>query len=252
MLPAALLLLLVLLPVRAAAEEHRTPSWTQLLPGLDAIRFSVETPETALTVTFIAVRLELRSYTLHVLDARDHERSAWTAKSAARASGALVTINGSFFDSNDIPLGLLVSEGHQKSPLRKVDWGVLSLREGKPRIVHTRDWKSDDDVTFAIQTGPRLVVAGKTLSLKPNLARRSAVCIDPRGRLLLVVTEGPLMLAELAEVLRRPTSEAGLGCRDAINLDGGSSTQLYFSLKGAPDGVVSSDKVPIVLGVFPN
>jgi exopolysaccharide biosynthesis protein len=40
-----------------------------------------------------------------------------------------------------------------------------------------------------------------------------------------------LSLYEFAEFLRKPKKEGGAGCDAALNLDGGSSTQVCFSYK---------------------
>jgi uncharacterized protein YigE (DUF2233 family) len=135
-----------------------------------------------------------------------------------------------------------------------VDWGIFYMKDGQPHIVHTRDWSAatEKGATFAIQTGPRLVVKGKTTSVKPSFARRSVLCVHTGGRVSLIATDSGLLLSEMAEILRRPESEDGFGCTDAINLDGGSSTQLHVNLPDAMQGVRSGDRVPIVLGLLPN
>lgn len=224
--------------------------WTSLLPGLDWTRLEVETPETERRVRILAVRVDLGRFHLRALDARAHDRKAWSAKEATRATSALVAINGSFFDEAGKPMGLLIDDGKQLGSLRKVDWGVLYVAADKARIVHTRDFKKTPSGTsFAIQTGPRLVVDGRVTSVKPSFARRSALCIHADGRVSLVATESGVMLSEFAEILRRPPAEDGFGCPDAINLDGGSSTQLHVELPDAPRGVAAPDEVPVMVGV---
>lgn len=224
--------------------------WASLSPGLDWTRLEVETPETERTVRILAVRVDLSRFRLRALDARAHDRNVWSAKEAARADDVLVALNGSFFDEAGKPMGLLIDDGRQLYPLRKADWGVLYVAGGKARIVHSRDFKKTPaGTTFAIQTGPRLVVGGKVTSLKPNFARRSAVCLHADGRVSLVATESAVVLSEFAEILRRSPSEGGLGCPDAINLDGGSSTQLHVQGPSAPRGITAPAEVPVMVGV---
>lgn len=247
---AALLAGLLTLAARPAAAE--SAPWASLVPGIDWVRLRVETPETERSVRILAVRLDLSRVGLRVLDARAHDRAAWSAATAARETGALVAINGSFFDEAGKPMGLLIDGGEQKNPLRKVDWGVFAVANGRARIVHTRDWKkAPAGTTFAIQTGPRLVVDGRVTSVKPSFARRSALCIHDDGRVSLVATESGVMLSEFAEILRRPPADEGLGCTGALNLDGGSSTQLHVAVPDGPPSVSGPDDVPIMVGVEP-
>ncbi len=81
-----------------------------------------------------------------------------------------------------------------------------------------------------IKGGVRLVKDGKyALSPReqgfrdPGLFRRAtrtAVGIDRRNRLLMVAVGKPILLSDLAGIMK------GLGCRDAMSLDGGTSTGL--------------------------
>lgn len=70
-------------------------------------------------------------------------------------------------------------------------------------------------------------------------AARSAIGLDAAGRVLLIASQGGLSLAAFAEWLAQPVAEGGVGCVDAMNLDGGPSTQL------AVPGVLE------VLGAYP-
>ena len=61
-----------------------------------------------------------------------------------------------------------------------------------------------------------------------------------------------LSLQELATMMQRPTEEGGLGCVDALNLDGGHSTQLYANLPGFSLQVMSATRVADAVLVVPN
>jgi uncharacterized protein YigE (DUF2233 family) len=153
-------------------------------------------------------------------------------------------VNGGFFDEHRQPFGLRISEGRTVVPLRRrVDWGVLILRPGRAQIVHSRDFKADSLIEGAIQAGPRLLAAGRSLRLKPQVARRSAVAVDRDGRTLtLLVTRTPADAGRLAALLGR------LGFYSALMLDGGASTQMSVAvgaftvdvsgLYGVPDALV--------------
>lgn len=91
------------------------------------------------------------------------------------------------------------------------------------------DWSAYD---FVIRSGPRLVRSGK-IALAPHAegfrdrglfrpAWRLAVGITPSNHLLFVGTRRRITLSQMAQVMLR------LGCVEAINLDAGSSTGMYY------------------------
>ncbi len=104
--------------------------------------------------------------------------------------------------------------------------------------------KSVTRTSFKWALGPRLVVDGKALALKAQSARRTALCVLADGRIEVLVSSSPILAADLADFF---VSE---GCVDALNLDGGTSTQLYLRRAGIvveePGGVA----VPVAVGLF--
>ncbi len=173
---------------------------------------------------------------------------AW-ATQAVRAKRVVAAMNGSFFFEDLRPMGLLIGFGKVLNPLRKVDWGVFSVddRSGA-RLVHTRKWGGKPPLPeFAIQAGPRLVVDGKPLTFRENMARRSALCIRSSHEISLVATRHSVLLGDLAELLRRTRTDGGLGCSQALNLDGGSSSQIWVGRPGL--NLFGFDRVPVGLGV---
>lgn len=149
-----------------------------------------------------------------------------TAAAVREERRAAVAVNGGFFDTEWRPLGLRISGGKTIIGLRpRVDWGVLVVRESRAQIVHSREFKPDPQIETAIQVGPRLLVAGQPLPLKPQSARRTAVALDRAGQALtIVVSDGRVEARRLAELL------AKLGFDTALMLDGGPSTQLSAAL----------------------
>ncbi|MEA3403165.1 MAG: phosphodiester glycosidase family protein [Armatimonadota bacterium] len=91
------------------------------------------------------------------------------------------------------------------------------------------DWGPFESV---LACGPLLVERGE-VALAPRhehfqdphvlgRASRTAVGLTPMNKLLMVVTREQVSLWELAKIMR------SLGCIEAINLDGGSSTGMYY------------------------
>ncbi len=198
------------------------------------------------------VEVDLHEYRLAPVVARTiGEHRAATVKRLAQRSSALAIVNANFFLPNRAPLGLVVERGVQRNPLRRADWGVFYVDErGRAGVVHTGQWRRRPvpHAEVAVQAGPRLVVQGKVLHFRPGVARRTAVCVRDPKHVILVATGRPVALGSLAEWLAAPRSRGGLGCRDALNLDGGSSTQMFA---GGQSVVESDEPVPVGLGVWP-
>lgn len=154
---------------------------------------------------------------------------------------AVAVINGGYFDEAGKSLGLRVANGRRISRLRASNWGVFWVRGGQAKIEHTRDFDpASSGIREAIQCGPRLVVAGKTTDLKPQSARRTGIGIARDGRVVLAICDRDLSFQDWANVW---ASRRDLDCRDALNLDGGGSTQ--FSLRAGKKRVEIGGAWPV-------
>lgn len=191
--------------------------------GLDHAAMRITTAGVDAEV-FIA---DLTKVRLVALDARASDRSnAWVGTLRSE-SDAMVVVNGTFFATDGKPLGLLRQDDEELSPLRQADWGVLEVDgTGRVRLVHTKDYVPSAEVEFAVQCGPRVVIEGKVPSLKPQSAHRTALCVRSDHEVAVLVTRGPVRADALGTWLAAPVSDGGLGCSDALLLDGGPSTQL--------------------------
>jgi len=175
-----------------------------------------------------------------------------TVDALRRETGAWVMVNGTFFDPQGRALGLLRGAGTPASPLRSADWGVLEVtRGGRARIVHTRDYAASPDVEFAVQCGPRVVIDGRAPSLKPQRARRTALCLRDPTHVALVVVDERIEASDLGAWFAATPHAGGLGCRDALLLDGGPSTQLSARFPGVELEVAGGSPVPNGVGVVP-
>ena len=170
-----------------------------------------------------------------------------TAAALRRRLGATAVVNGGFFDERRAPLGLRIVSGETRVPLRpNVDWGVLVLEGASARIIHSREWSPAERALGAIQVGPRLLVDGKPLKLKPAMARRTAVALSRDGRALtLVIVDDPIDANDLAARL------ADAGFDSALMLDGGPSTQLALGLGEERVDIPGGYAVPDLLVIVP-
>ena len=172
-----------------------------------------------------AFRIDLTKHKLALSSAKDLSLKNASTDQFAQHSQALISINGGFFDHNFRPLGLRINEGSVENPLKSISWwGIFYIQNNQAHISNVRRFKHSPDIEFAIQSGPRLLIKGKIPSLKHGVADRSALGITADGRVIILMTTNAAMTTtELARLLKSPS----LNCVDAINLDGGSSSQLY-------------------------
>ena len=200
-----------------------------------------------------AFRIDPKHFKFGVVTAKALGRKNATVESMAKKVGALVAVNGGFFTPEYDSLGLIINDGKVLNPLKKTSWwSVFYLKDNAPNIIHTKSYRNNPAVTMAVQSGPRLVVNGLIPKLKPSIAERSAICITSKKKVVIVATENLLIQPdELAEYLRKKESSGGLGCKTALNLDGGSSTQLYAHIGSFDLDVPGTNKVANAVVVFP-
>ncbi|WED43776.1 phosphodiester glycosidase family protein [Legionella cardiaca] len=200
--------------------------WRKLAPGIEYqdLDGSFLTPWSHIH----AFRINLKENRLSLVTAADLSREHASVNEYAQHSNALLTINGGFFDNNYKPLGLRIYNKRQKTPLKNISWwGIFYVRNQKPYLTNASQFRHNSQIDFAIQSGPRLLINSRIPPLKAGRAERSALGITNDGRVIILVTDNlPLSTTELAQLMKAPP----LNCRNALNLDGGSSSQLRAQL----------------------
>ncbi|MDP3268783.1 MAG: phosphodiester glycosidase family protein [Legionella sp.] len=219
-----LLYLYFILLTGLSFNNYAADRWHELTPGIEYqdLEGGLLTPWSHVHV----FRIDLKQNKLALVTAKNLSVKNASADQFAEQSKALVSINGGFFDQDFKPLGLRINNKKLENPLKKISWwGIFYVKNNTPFISHVRHFSQDDDeIDFAIQSGPRLLIKGKIPSLKDGVADRSALGITAEGKVIILVsTNAAMTTGELANLLKSPP----LNCTDAINLDGGSSSQLY-------------------------
>lgn len=146
----------------------------------------------------------------------------------------IAAVTGTFFAfENQKPVADVIVDGQRKATgyrgsVLAVDWF------GKVSIENAAVKKPFDYLTYryALRGGVRVIDKGK---IAPNpraqgftdsgiwgSAARAAVGITKSGKVLLVATKNPVTLSTLGKAM------ATQGAVDAVSLDGGGSTMLYF------------------------
>ena len=172
-----------------------------------------------------AFRIDLKKNKLALVSAKSLALKNASAAQFGEHSQALLSINGGFFDHQFNPLGLRINNKTLENPLKRISWwGVFYVKSNRAYVSSLNRFRYDENIDFAMQSGPRLLIKKKIPSLKPGDADRSALGITADGKVIILVsTNAAMSTNKLAHLLKAPP----LSCTDAINLDGGSSSQLY-------------------------
>ena len=173
-------------------------------------------------------KIDLKYNQLDLMMASELHKSLASAEEFAQHSSALIAINGGFFDAHNQPLGLRRRNHINLHASKKISWwGFFYLKDKKPFITNLQHISDINTSDIAIQAGPRLIINGHIPHLKPGYADRTAIGVTAAGKIILLVTENAhLTTTDLANILLAPL----LNCINAINLDGGKSSQLYANI----------------------
>jgi uncharacterized protein YigE (DUF2233 family) len=209
--------------VQAAYASH----WEEVAPGIEYRDLSPN-PMTPWAHVHI-LRINLHEQTLDLVTAKDLLRPHASVEEMAAHSHASIAINGGFFDDKYQPLGLRVGHKQQYTPLKPISWwSVFYTLKNKAYISRASQYTAKKrSINFAIQSGPRLLISGKIPKLKDGVAERTALGITQKGAVILLVTEHAAMsTTTLAKLMK----SFPLYCKEALNLDGGSSSQIYANI----------------------
>lgn len=183
------------------------------------------------------------------------EKTLITTSAFAERSGAIAAINGTFFDvKNGGSVDFIKVDGkvinntrleknnvrarHQQAALI-INNGVLDIQKWDGSL----NWEQKVESPNVMLTGPLLILNSTNEVLDTaafNKLRHPRTCIGikPDGHIILLTVDGRnensagVSLFELTKIM------AWLGCKAAINLDGGGSTTLWANNKG-DKGVVN-------------
>lgn len=163
-------------------------------------------------------------------------------------------MNAGMFDEAGAPIGLMIEDGKHVHAINRnkgggnfhlIPNGVFLVRhDGQSEVVKTDDFKAADDIAFASQSGPMLVIDGK---LHPKFDRdgssryvRNGVGIGPEGKAVFVVSGEPVSFGKFARFFRDE-----LKAKNALYFDG-SVSSLWDPVNGRMDSFVELGPVVVV------
>jgi hypothetical protein len=145
----------------------------------------------------------------------------------ARRVRAVAGVNGGYFDPQNAPVGLLISDAKLIAPLRKARLlsGVLVVSRTRIELLRSGEYSLRKNTVSALQCGPFLVDGGRPVAGLDDTrpARRTFVLTS--GDRAAIGYCSAVTLAQLGAVLA--TQE--LKVQRALNLDGGSSSAFWFA-----------------------
>lgn len=227
-------------------------TWRELSPGLTYTQITIPTMTSHGTIH--AFKIDLKQYRLSLALGKEYEGQFASAQNLTLATKGVLGINGGFFSPDMQSLGLRISDGEQLARLKKTPWwGIFIIDKGVAKIVSMDRYHPDESIDFAVQCGPRLLVDGQIPNkLRPGISNRSVLAIRKDGQVIIAATQNAyLSTEELAQVLQRTEENNGLACWQALNLDGGSSTQLYAKVNQFQLSLPSFMPVADVVVVLP-
>jgi exopolysaccharide biosynthesis protein len=205
-------------------------------------------------IHFLEVKNGSRRWQFQLVSAGD---SLVKTSDLALKAGATAAVNGSFFDiKNGGAVDFIKIDGRVLDTSRLDARRRLTFHQKSAIVVHNNKVSiarqtDSSDVKFAeklnfdnvLVTGPLLLWKGDSaplskIAFNDNRHPRTCGCVTEKNDLILLTADGRtaqaqgLNLHELAFLMRT------LGCRDAVNFDGGGSTTLFVAGQPA-NGVVN-------------
>lgn len=180
-----------------------------------------------------------------------HEERRTPTSAMALKNGAAAAVNGSFFDMEQhFPICHLRIDGVDKGEntpgkdtvnRKYYQYGAICIEGDSVFIVKTdssRRWEETLPFSNVMTAGPLLIKDHVRQPLRGDRTfvtkrhNRTALGILDSGDVLLVVADGRFRQAEGLTLFELQEFMETLGCRDAINLDGGGSTTLFLNAGG--------------------
>lgn len=152
-------------------------------------------------------------------------------KQSLKSKGQKLTfaMNGGMYLKDRSPQGLYIEHGEVLSKLNTVKEaygnfylqpnGVFAIyKNNTAKITVSSQFKLTEDIKYATQSGPMLVIDGKTHSKftkgSKNVHIRNGVGILPNGQLLFVISSKEVNLYDFAQYFKEQK------CKNALYLDG--------------------------------
>lgn len=228
-------------------------NWTPLANGVEWRRLNFVAISTGQLVGVLIVRITPQSVKFKVRYVPGQVKSIQQWQLAL--PGAVAIINANYFDKSNNPIGLVGTDSVlYGSSVPRSDAGMFQVVNDNARVrsLWLEKFQNTERFDQAIQGFPMLVARGQTptafnsdLSILPD--QRTVIAQDMNGHILLIIT--PFSVVTFMD-LAKWLGVSGLQIDMALNMDGGTSTELYIAT-GGPSQFTGFKPIPIVLAVYP-
>lgn len=207
---------------------NQAHAWFSIAPGIEYQDIYTNSTINLTNAHIHAFKISLKYNKFNLAFASDLKNKPAFVNNFAKQYAAILAINGGFFDKSSKPLGLRITNYKQYNPIKNISWwGIFYIKNNKPQISQVNNFNKNNNISFAVQSGPRLIINGRIPKLKPGYAERTALGITQNNEIIIIVTQNfPITTTELAEFMQN----SPLKCANALNLDGGNSSQLVVNL----------------------
>ena len=227
------------LPARAVSMiTPQDPPPSPILSALPSQSHPLKVNSASLNgTTFTAVTFDRRNYFLKVIDQKEGPGTEFTGAEFA-GQGSLAAINGGFFNPDGSPLGLVITDGQSRGAFNSHSFLGTGIIDGENTILSHR--KSYQESSELVQSGPRLVWDQERLiGLSKSKERPRSFVIWDGNNHFGIGHADRATLQGLANNLQAQPFE-GFHIKYAINLDGGTSCDLWVSTQIPGGGFTKS------------
>ena len=220
------------------------------VPGVEHRRVVVTESETGEEARLNLALFSTKSAALRVID---NPTGADDLAAVMRRTRAVAGVNGGYFDPQDVPRGLLISDGKLIAPLRKARLlsGVMVASKGRIELLRYAEYSARKNASAALQAGPFLVDGGRPVhGLNATRSARRTFVLGGGDRTALGSCSS-VTLAEAGEILAAPGIVPDLKVQRALNLDGGSSSAFWFNGVDGPFSIRELKRVRNFVVVVP-
>lgn len=266
---SAVALLAVIMAAHAAWAEGTKPggqTWQSLLPGLEMCFLDAGAAARVGSERVAVLRVDPQRFKFRVLVAENGDDEK-TAGEWREATGAVAVFNAGQYAEDHSYLGLLVQDGKIIGRLAGRQDAIFLAEPadsalGNARIIDLRYSAFDPKANPYRQAAQSIMLLDRFGHIRvrrsAKVAHRTALGIDTKGRVLVMVTEGAMTLWEYAVFL----AKAGLDLREVMLMDGGGESQLdlkigrleyeqYGGPSPTPDLLWPRQVLPAALAILP-
>ena len=246
------------LAAEAFAESSSAKiNWRRVEPGYSISQYNIPGSTGVLRSQILLLKFSPKFFSFKLTQALAVGAERSDIRTMTMNAEGIAGINAHFFDVKGRALGLLIADGKMKNKMHKGGRllnGVFQIGEKKAEIKLRKNF-TNPQVDLALQSGPILILGGNPQELKrAHIARRrSGVAVTKEGEIIIFATVLPFPGATFSQVQNMLLTPS-LGVRAALNLDGGSSSQLYIRKNAVlldDTFITGGENVPVGLIVLP-